>query len=324
MPHAVVAETALNVGGKYELMTELTIGTAVKQAGHFDFAERNSGFAGSREAYDNEGLAAVRSRGEIRLGFRMSEGRTAVSTGYQSGCLRFRIPRTAKLDAPVAVLLNTSGGLAGGDRLVQQVSWDSDTRASVTSQAAEKVYRALHESAVIDTRLTLDADADAEWMPQETILFDRARLRRDMQVRLADTSSFLGIEAVVLGRTAMDETMRTGSLVDRWRIWRGGKLIYADALRIEGAIDDQMQRSAVGAGARAMAVIIHVSSRAASLLNDVREALVGAIGLAAASCWNGMLVTRFLARNGAILRHDMLRALSVLRGGRAMPRVWSC
>lgn len=305
-------------------MAALAIGMTVKQADQFDFSVRDGGFAGSREARECAGLAAVRSRGEIRMGFQSVDGRTTISTGYQSGCLRFRIPRTASHDATVAVLLNTSGGLTGGDRLGQQIAWGSGARASVTSQAAEKVYRALDEAAVIDTQLAIEAGADAEWMPQETILFDRARLRRDMQVRLADTSSFLGIEAVVLGRTAMDETMRSGSLVDRWQIWRDGKLIYADALRIEGAIDEQMQRSAIGAGARAMAVIIHVSSRAASLLNDVREALGGAIGLAAASCWNGMLVTRFLARNGAILRHDMLRALAVLRGGLVMPRVWSC
>jgi len=295
----------------------------VKQAHGFDNIPHDAEPARSR-ADEAAALVHVRSRGEIRLGFQSIEGRTTIATGYQGGCLKFRMPRHEASEMPGAILLNTGGGLTGGDRLSQRIAWGQDSAASVTTQAAEKVYRAIHDDTAIETRLDVGGAAHAEWMPQETILFDRARLQRDTHVRLAGDAAFLGVEAVVLGRTAMDETMQAGALVDRWRIWRAGRLIYADALRLEGPIDDLMQRRAIGAGARAMAVIIHVSSRAAALLGQVREALAGAIGLAAASCWNGMLVTRLLARNGAILRHDMLRALAALRGGRAMPRVWSC
>jgi urease accessory protein len=267
---------------------------------------------------------SVRSRGKIDLAFKALGAATTVASSYQAGCLKIRVPRSAPGDRPVAVLLNTSGGLAEGDRLFQAVRWGADTSASVVTQAAEKVYRALDEGAAIETRMTVDAGADAEWLPQETILFDRARLTRDTQVRLVGGSSFLGVEAVVLGRAAMGEVMRTGMISDRWRIWRDGRLIYADALRLEGPIEDLMRRPAIGAAARAMAVLIHVSSRAASLLASVREALAGAIGTAAASAWNGMLVVRLLARDGATLRHDMLRALAALRENRPLSRVWSC
>lgn len=269
-------------------------------------------------------LAAVRSRGEVRLGFKARDGRTSIAQGYQGGCLKFRMPRIGAGEAPCAILLNTSGGLAGGDQLTQHVQWNAGTAAAVTTQAAEKVYRALDRPALVDTRIDIAGNAHAEWMPQETILFDKARLRRDMQVRMPADAGFLGLEAVVFGRAAMGETMASGLLDDRWRIWRDGRLVYADALRLEGPVDAMMQRSAIGAGARAMAVIIHVSSRAAALLGSVRDAMTGALGMAAASCWNGMLVTRLLARNGAVLRHDLLRVLAVLRGGRAMPRVWNC
>jgi urease accessory protein len=302
-------------------MASSSIGQAVKKLDGFDFETRQNVSLLSGEAH---ALAGIRSCGEIRLGFRAADGGAAIETGYQGGCLKFRVPRTALQESPCAILLNTSGGLAGGDRLSQSVAWGCGSVASVTTQAAETVYRALNDAATIETDILVARAARAEWMPQETILFDRARLLRDTQVRLAGDSSFLGVEAVVFGRTAMDETVRHGELRDRWRIWRDGRLIYADAMRLEGAIDDQMRRSAIGAGARAMAVLIHVSSRAAALLGGVRDALEGALGFAAASCWNGMLVTRLLARDGAILRHDMLRALSALREGRAMPRVWSC
>jgi urease accessory protein len=172
--------------------------------------------------------------------------------------------------------------------------------------------------------LDIGSQARAEYLPQETILFDQARLVRDTSVTIADGAAFIGLEAVVLGRTAMGEVMLTGSIADNWRIWRGGRLIFADALRLSGQVDLAMQRAAVGAGARAMAMVIHVSQRAASLLGGVREALLGALGTAAASAWNGMLVTRLLAPNGAILRHDLLRALAALRGSRPLPRVWGC
>lgn len=267
---------------------------------------------------------SVRSRGNIDLAFKAIGGATAVACNYQAGCLKIRVPRSAPGARPVAVLINTSGGLAEGDRLSQAVQWGADTSASVVTQAAEKVYRALDEGAAIETRIAVDAGADAEWLPQETILFDRARLTRDTRVRLAGGSSFLGVEAVVLGRAAMGEVIRTGMISDRWRIWRDGRLIYADALRLEGPIEDMMQRPAIGGAARAMAVLIHVSARASSLLAAVREALAGAIGTAAASAWNGMLVVRLLARDGATLRHDMVRALGALRENRPLSRVWSC
>jgi urease accessory protein len=269
-------------------------------------------------------MASVRSCGEIDLSFRQGSGGSAAFRSYQAGCLRLRLPRRRADERTEAVLINTGGGIADGDRLEQRVTWSEATAATVTSQAAEKVYRTTGGDAAIATRLDVEAGADAEWLPQETILFDRARLRRDMQVRMAENARFLGIEAIVLGRTAMGEQMREGLLDDRWRLWRGGRLIFADALRLNGPVEALIRRRALGAEARAMAMILHVSSRAAALLEPVRAALSGALGTAAASAWNGMLLVRLLATDGATLRHDLLRALAVLRGGRAMPRVWSC
>ncbi len=278
----------------------------------------------STEATNTAVLSGIRSRGEARLSFRQTAQGTVIADSYQGGCLKLRVPRSPPGSSPEAVLINTSGGLCEGDRLSQQVRWEAGTSATVTTLAAEKVYRSQRSDARIDTKLNVGSHTYAEWLPQETILFDRARLARDTQVTLTDDAAFIGLEAVVLGRTAMGEVMLEGSLTDNWRIWRGGRLIFADALRLSGQVDLVMQRAAVGAGARAMAMLIHVSHRAASLLGGLREALLGALGTTAASAWNGMLITRLLAPNGAILRHDVLRALAALRGSRALPRVWGC
>ncbi|HEY0957998.1 MAG TPA: urease accessory protein UreD [Novosphingobium sp.] len=268
---------------------------------------------------------SLRSRGDLDLFFCNREGRSRINRAYQSGCLRMRLPRTeAAAERPCAVIINTAGGVAGGDRLDQRIAWGEGAIATVTTQAAEKVYRALAEGAEIATRLEVGAGADAEFIPQETILFDQSRLRRDTQVLLAGNVTFLGLEAVVLGRAAMGETMRRGMLRDRLRIWRGGRLIYADTLTLDGEIDALMRRAAIGDGARGMAVIVHASATAESLRDPVREALENASGLAAASCWNGLLAVRLLAPDGEILRHDIALALGALRQGLPLPRVWRC
>ena len=132
------------------------------------------------------------------------------------------------------------------------------------------------------------------------------------------------LEAIVLGRAAMGETMRAGSLRDRLRIWRGGRLIYADALALDADIERLMARAAIGGGASAMAVLVHAAADASTLIGPVRAALEGAKGRAAASTWNGLLAVRLLSPDGETLRHDMTAVLSVLRGGAPLPRVWRC
>jgi urease accessory protein len=267
----------------------------------------------------------LRSQGEIDASFRLRGEQIAVGRSYQAGCLRMRLPRTeSSNEPPCAVLMNTSGGVAEGDRLDVQIEWSENTVATVTTQAAEKVYRALATGSRISNRLTIARGASAEWLPQETILFDACRLHRDAQIVLAEDVTFLGVEAVVLGRTAMGETVRSGHLRDRMRIWRNGRLIYADTLALDGEIDGLMRQAPIGDGAKAMAVIVHAAGMAKARLDPIRDVLKEARGLAAASSWNGLLAVRLLASDGEALRHDIGLALSALRDGKPLPRVWRC
>ncbi|MFT3964733.1 MAG: urease accessory protein UreD [Sphingobium sp.] len=267
----------------------------------------------------------LRSQGRLDLSFKRRDGATAIGRAYQAGCIRMRLPRREHADeAPCAVLINTAGGVAEGDRIEQSIQWDAGTCATVTTQAAEKVYRALAHGSEIETRIEVGRGAEAEWLPQETILFDGARLRREARIILDEDVSFLGVEAIVLGRAAMGETMRSGCLRDRLRIWRAGELVYADTLALDADVEALMARAALGGGAGAMAVLVHASARAASLIDPVREALGSAHGRAAASAWNGLLAVRLLAPDGETLRRDVATALAVLRGQRSLPRVWRC
>jgi urease accessory protein len=268
---------------------------------------------------------SLRSRGVVELEFRRRGAATAVARAYQAGCSRMRLPRVeAAGEAPCAVLINTAGGLAEGDAVDQAIRWGEGTRAVVTTQAAEKVYRALSQGARIAMRMEVAPGAVAEWLPQETILFDGARLQRETRILLAEDVSFLGVEAIVLGRAARGERMRAGSLRDRLRIWRGGRLVYADALTLDADVQSLMARPALGGGASAMAVLVHAAPGVGGMIDPVRDALASAHGRAAASTWNGLLAVRLLAADGETLRHDIGLALAALRDGRPLPRVWRC
>ena len=289
---------------------------------HRRFDRADETMAGRGAGGDAAVPRLLRSQGKLDLSFRRRDGRTAVGRSFQSGCLRMRQVQDG--DQTCAVLINTAGGVAEGDSLDQAIAWDEGARATATTQAAEKIYRALSDGCAISTHLSVARGAHAEWLPQETILFDAFRLRREARIVLEEDVTFLGVEALVLGRAAMGETVRRGSLRDRMRIWRGGKLIYADTLALDGDIAALMDRAAVGAGARAMAVIVHASAQARALRDPVRDALQDAAGLAAASCWNGLLAVRLLAPDSEVLRRDIALALTVLREGSPLPRVWRC
>jgi urease accessory protein len=266
-----------------------------------------------------------RAQGELRLGFKRRGDLTVLDTLYQQGCAKARLPNVEEDGWKSAVAINTSGGLTGGDRLAIAVDWREGARALVAGQAAEKIYRSLSGVAQVRTRLTVDAGAQAEWLPQETILFNRAALDRDTIVTMMPDSRFLGVEAVVLGREAMGESVQQGFLRDAWRINRGGKLVYADVIAVEGDIAKRFARTAIAGGARAFASIIHVAPDAETRLEAVRasiETLEDA--QAGASSWDGMLTVRILARDGEALLAAVRRALEPLREGRALPRVWKC
>jgi urease accessory protein len=279
-----------------------------------------------REAEDSEipadAASGARSGGTLRLEFKQRGGETVLDRLYQSGCLKARMFRPEPGHCTEAVLLNTSGGLVGGDRLYHDIRWGPGTYAAITTPACEKLYRATCHTATVKNMLSVAEGASAEWLPQETIVFDRAMVKRDLQVRLAVGATFTGIESVVLGRAEMGETVRTVFLRDAWRIWRGDRLIYADAFNLGGGVGELLTRAPTLQGHRAFANLVHVGPRAEAELQGVRDFFAGNGALCGASAWNGMLSVRLVARDGATLRQAVARVLGIVRGNLALPRVW--
>jgi urease accessory protein len=237
----------------------------------------------------------------------------------QSGALRVLFPRGVP-GQTLAVTLNTSGGVTGGDRFRLEAEAEKGARLTLTTQAAERIYRAQPgEIGSVETRLTLGPGARLDWLPQETILFDRCALRRRLLVDMAPDASLLLVEPLILGRRAMGEVLTDMRLSDRIEIRRGGDLIFTDATRLTGAVAARMRGLATGGGASAMASVLLASPGAEARLDRIRAHLPETGG--ASLIRPDLIFARLLAEDGFALRASLLPLLAELHGG-TLPRTW--
>lgn len=247
-------------------------------------------------------------------------GEASVLDGLrQSGSLKALFPR-ATGSAMQAVLVNTAGGVTGGDRFDLRAVAASGTHLTVTTQAAERAYRAqTGQTGVIRNQITVSANARLNWMPQETILFDGCALRRSLQADLTGDARLLLVEPLVFGRTAMGERLTNASLHDRIDIRRDGDPIFLDAVALNGDIAAHLARPAIADGAAAMASVVYVAPDAQAHLDPVRALLPAAAG--ASLVRPDILVTRVLAQDSHLLRTSLMPILERLSGD-ALPRPW--
>jgi urease accessory protein len=289
-----------------------------------DGGAENLGAAGGRARLPPGSASAParqqlqRAAGEARVSVRAERGKTRLDRLYQDGCAKIRLPRDAEAKGLEAMLINTAGGLTGGDRLTWRAEANAGARLTVTTQACERIYRSTGDPVTVATHLAAGPDAELHWLPQETLLFDRGSLNRVLDVDLAPGARLLAVEAVVLGRTAMGEQVHSGRLRDRWRVRREGRLVFADEVRMEGAVARITAAAPLLAGACAYASLLLVADDAETRLPAVRAALGAAGG---ASAFDGKLFARLVARDSLALRRALIPALEALSGA-ALPRVW--
>jgi urease accessory protein len=263
-------------------------------------------------------FAANRATGRIALTVAVQEGRTRRARVHEAGSLRVRFPNAVG-EALEAVIVNTGGGMTGGDRFSIGVTVGAGARLIAGSAAAEKIYRSTGPDAAMDVHLDVHAGGRLSWLPQETILFDQARLSRRIDIDLADGAALLMAEAVVFGRAAMGEAVNTGFFADRWRLRRGGRLIFADGARLDGAIAHKLSAPAAAAGGIALATVLIApgDEQSTAAVRALAGEFLGEVGI---SAWDGIALARLVARDGAALRHDLIALLSAL--GTSVPRLW--
>jgi urease accessory protein len=258
---------------------------------------------------------AQRAEGSVRLSV---DAPARLRRLYQQGSAKARFS-ACEDDAREIVLINTAGGMTGGDRFAWAIEAGPGARCRAVTQACEKVYRSAGGDVEVRVELTVAKDASLEWLPQETILFDGSRLRRRFDIEVAGGGRLLAVESALLGRRAMGETDARVWLKDRWRVRREGRLAFADDLLCDDPLSRE-PRPAILGGATALASLLLVSEDAEAGLEPLRAA-IGSAG--AASAFDGKLFCRILAADGLALRRALVPAIAALRHGRPTPRLWT-
>ena len=275
-------------------------------------------------------FSTVGVHGVAELAFKGTGDHTRLSRLYQRAPLRFLFPRVPEKHTTTAVLVTTSGGLVAGDVLDVSVTANAGSCALVTAQAAEKVYRSKGEDCRVIVRLRVGSGGWLEWLPQETILFEGARLRRITELDMDAGGRAMAGEMLVFGRTACGETVTRGLVRDAWSVRRHGRLVWADAIHLEGDIADRLASLSCFNGAVAAATTVYAGDDAHEHLNTARTLLAGHADdetLAGATVVGGLLVIRWLGYDTLALR-TAYGAFWVafrrhLRGGdEELPRVW--
>jgi urease accessory protein len=289
-----------------------------------------------KSGHDDSGESSARpgrvvTAGIAEIGFVAKEGRTRLSHLYQTDPLRVLFPDAPPGELPVAVLVTTSGGLVGGDRLRVAVDMGPDTAAHVTAQSAEKIYRSNGPDTALDIALTVGAGARLEYLPPETILFDAARLRRRAVVELAADATLLAGEILVFGRIASGERMASGLVHDGWELRREGRLIWSDSFHLaDDSLGSLLSKAADPScldGATACATLLLASSDAAKFLGVARNSIAASPVRGGATMVSGVLVARLLGGDAQALRGAYVRLAGQLRQAQAglpavLPGLW--
>ena len=265
-------------------------------------------------------LLPPRARGSVRVAARLRGDVTALADLHIAGSLKALFPQQ-RGQGLQAVLLNTAGGITGGDRFETGIDAAEGTRLTVTTQAAERIYRAQPgEIGHVTTHLTAAPGARLTWLPQETILYDGAALDRRLSIDAAPGARVIACETLVFGRRAMGETVRRLHLRDRIDLRVGGQLQFADRLRLDGDAEAQLQGHAVTGGGQAVASIVAFAPDIAARLEALRALLPDTGGVSALS--GDLLVLRLVAEDAYALRVPLIPILRALTA-QDLPRTWT-
>jgi urease accessory protein len=270
-----------------------------------------------------------RSNGKGRIVLGGSERRIRIIDVFQSSPVRIMLPKVPGGEIEEAVLINTGGGIAGGDRLEYEIAALQNASIAVTSQAAEKLYRALDEPARIKTKLKVTGVAKLAWLPQETIVFNAARICRNTEIEVSSGSELLALEWLVLGRAAYGEEMTGGHIAESWRVKRDGHLIWADSFRVTDEIFGHLHRKALLSQCKAIGTLIyfgpHLDTRL-EFLRAIAPSLACDFGVTAV---NGLIIVRFASKVSSDLRLALRSFLQQFSrefspGPFRVPKMWSC
>jgi urease accessory protein len=274
-------------------------------------------------------LDLQRASGAGRIVLRGSDRGTEVVDVYQKFPTRIMLPTIGDGAVKEVVVINAAGGIAGGDRLEFEVTALGDSMVTVTSQAAEKIYRALDQPAQVVTRLKAQDATKLAWLPQETIIFDSARIRRQMEIDLCAGTELMALEWLVLGRTAHGEEVVRGDIRDRWLVRREGRLVWADSFLIAEETFPHLRRKALLSDHIAIGTLLYFGPHLHRRLEMLREVAQSLACNCAATMVSGLIIVRLAAEASSDLRIALICILQHFGhegdpGPFRVPKMWSC
>ena len=259
-----------------------------------------------------------RAQGRVELGFSFQSNFNYLEHLYQAGCLKALIPKNYS-EVPDVILINTSGGITGGDELQIQANVGEKVNVCLTTQTAERAYKSCQGIGKIEVDLSLENRSKLDWIPQETILFDESAIKRTIKVDMLEHSHLLMVESIILGRQAMGECVRNNLFLDQWKILRNNKPIYLESLKLSNA--NELSGFATLGKNKALATILYIAPDSEERLEQMRKILQETDVLGGASAWDGKLVVRLISEYPRFLRLALINILTQFRE-RSLPRVW--
>jgi urease accessory protein len=294
---------------------------------HTDDPDPSDLLVGGQRNPSDRDLQRANGVGRVVLG--SFDGNTRIKDLFQRSPIRIMFPRCGVGVLEEAVLINTAGGIAGGDRLEYGITALANASITVTSQAAEKVYRALDEPSRIITKLRAHGLAKLAWLPQETIVFNRASVNRQTEIEISSGAELLALEWLVLGRAAHGEEVVSGCIIDSWRVKKDGRLVWADTFRATDEMFSQIHRKALLSDCTAIGTLIYFGPHLDARLEALREIGPRLGCLCAATSVAGLIIVRVAAKLSADLRRAMRGVLQQFSGELGcgpfrVPKMWSC
>jgi urease accessory protein len=270
-----------------------------------------------------------RSEGFARLILAGSAQGTRIVDMFQRSPIRIMFPGIRGAPVEEAVVVNTAGGIAGGDRLEFAVTALADASFTITSQAAERVYRALNEPALIETRLKICKTAKLAWLPQETIVFNGGRIRRNTQIEISAGAELLALEWLVLGRAAHGEEIVGGEIADGWQVRLDGRLIWADRFRATDDVFSRLRSRALLADFKAIGTLIYFGPDPTAQVQFLRDLAPQLQCHCFTTVVSGLVIARLAARDAAELKAGLREILLQFertreQGPFRLPKMWSC
>ena len=259
--------------------------------------------------------ALQRARGVADLAFDEQQ----IARMYQAGSSKILLPKTYT-PLKEAVLINTAGGITGGDKFEIKLNLAS-SKIVATTQTAERLYNSIGSTANINIHLTIDEGSTLHWLPQETIFFDGALIDRNIRVDMAATSDVVFLETIIFGRQAMGEIVQNGEFRDNWRFYRDGTLFHSEVVCLQSDIDQLLKECAGGNGATTLSTIIVAGKKTEYKKNKVMPLVNRFRSTFGISYWEDKLILRMLNSDPYILKKEINFLLQELLE-QPLPQVW--